>query len=397
MSTTNDAPQPGPGETEVALPYWRLSGFYFFYFALLGGMYPYWPLYLQHLGFTPERIGLLLAVPMITKLIAPNLWAWLGDVTGRRLAILRLGSFLGLFCFLGITINQSFYWLALVIAGYSFFWNAILPQYEVITLGFLKDKPERYSLVRVWGSIGFILAVVGGGYYFEYISIQLFPWVGIGLLACIFISSLLIPQPSVGVREHKRQSLWQVVRQPTVIAFLIAGTLLQMAHGAYYSFFSIYLEEMGFSRSAIGYLWSIGVVAEVFIFMVMHTLLVKVGVRLVLIASLLLAALRWYMIGNGGDWLWVLILAQCLHAFSFGTFHAASIESIRRLFQGGTQAGGQALYGAISFGIGGAGGSYLAGHFWHYGATQIFNVASGLCLLGGLVAWYGFRDARLQR
>ena len=360
-------------------------------------MYPYWPLYLQHLGFTPERIGLLLAVPMITKLIAPNLWAWLGDVTGRRLAILRLGSFLGLLCFLGITINQSFYWLAIVIGGYSFFWNAILPQYEVITLGFLKDKPERYSLVRVWGSVGFILAVLGGGYYFEHLSIELFPWVGIGLLACIFISSLLIPQSSEEVREHKRESLWRIVRQPTVIAFLIAGTLLQMAHGAYYSFFSIYLEELGFSRTAIGFLWSIGVVAEVFIFMVMHTLLLKLGVRFVLIASLLLASLRWYMIGNGSEWLWLLILAQCLHAFTFGTFHAASIESIRRLFKGGTQAGGQALYGAISFGIGGASGSYLAGHFWEQGATQIFNVASGLCLLAALVAWYGFRDPRLHR
>ena len=103
------------------------------------------------------------------------------------------------------------------------------------------------------------------------------------------------------------------------------------------------------------------------------------------------------MIGNGSEWLWLLIFAQCLHAFTFGTFHAASIESIRRLFKGGTQAGGQALYGAISFGIGGAGGSYLAGHFWEQGATLIFNVAAGLCMVGALVAWYGFHDPRLHR
>lgn len=360
-------------------------------------MYPYWPLYLQHLGFTPERIGLLLAVPMVTKLIAPNLWAWLADATGKRLTILRLGSFLGLFCFFGITFNQSFIWLAVVICGYSFFWNAILPQHEVITLGFLKDKPERYSLLRVWGSVGFIFAVLGGGYYFEHISIALFPWVGITLLACIFISSLFIPQSPVGARDHQRQSLWKIVRQPTVIAFLLAGILLQMGHGAYYSFFSIYMEEMGFSRSAIGILWSIGVIAEILIFMVMHNILLGVGVRMVLIASLLLAALRWYLIGNGSEILWLLIFAQCLHAFSFGTFHAASIETIRRLFQSGTQAGGQALYGAVSFGVGGAAGSYLAGHFWHYGAAQIFNVAAVLCALAALIAWYGFRDPRLRR
>lgn len=359
-------------------------------------MYPYWPLYLQHLGFTPERIGLLLAVPMATKLIAPNLWAWLADATGRRLSILRLGSFLGLFCFLGIIVNQSFIWLAVVMCSYSFFWNAILPQHEVITLGFLKDKPERYSLLRVWGSVGFILAVLGGGYYFEHVDIALFPWVGIGLLSCIFISSLFIPRSKIAVHKDQRQSLWRVACQPVVIAFLLAGILLQMAHGAYYSFFSIYMEEIGYSRTAIGFLWSIGVVAEVFIFMVMHNILLGVGVRRILIASLLLAALRWYLIGNGTGSLWLLIFAQCLHAFSFGTFHAASIEAIRRLFQSGTQAGGQALYGALSFGVGGAAGSYLAGHFWSFGATQIFNVAAVLCLLAALIAWYGFRDAHLE-
>ena len=379
----------------MPLPYWRLSGFYFFYFALLGGMHPYWPLYLQHLGFTPERIGLLLATPMLTRLFAPNLWAWLGDVTGRRLAILRLGSFLGLFCFLGITIDQSFIWLAVVITTYSFFWNAILPQFDVITLSFLKDQPERYSLLRLWGSIGFIIAVVGSGYSFEHISITMFPWLGIALLVCIFISSLLIPQPMVDIRTHKKSSLWQVVRQPVVIAFLLAGSLLQMAHGAYYSFFSIYLEELGFSRIAIGFLWSIGVVAEVFVFIVMHRLLISFGVRQILIVSLFLAALRWYMIGNGAEHLWLLILAQCLHAFSFGTFHAASIESIRRLFVDGTQTGGQALYGAITFGIGGALGSYLAGRFWHFGAEMIFNMAALLTLIAAFVTWFGFRHARL--
>ncbi|HBD11076.1 MAG TPA: MFS transporter, partial [Porticoccaceae bacterium] len=88
------------------MPYWRLSGFYFFYFALLGGMYPYWPLYLQQLGYNQADIGLLLAIPMITKVLAPNLWSWLADASGERLAILRLGSFLGFLCFAGILLDQ---------------------------------------------------------------------------------------------------------------------------------------------------------------------------------------------------------------------------------------------------------------------------------------------------
>ncbi len=380
----------------VPVPYWRLSGFYFFYFALLGGMYPYWPLYLQTEGFDAEQIGFLLAIPMVTKIIAPNIWSWLADISGRRLGIIQLGSLLAVICFTGVLINQSLLWLAAVMVTYSFFWNAVLPQYEVVTLNYLGDQPERYSRLRLWGSIGFIVAVVGAGRLYDGAGVGVFPWLCLGLLAAIFLSSLCIPKPgSEGVRPQ-RQSLWRAVFQRPVIAFLLAGVLLQAAHGAYYSFFSIYMEELGYTRTAIGFLWSIGVVAEVLIFIVMHNLLLSFGVRTVLIASLVLAALRWLIIGYSAENLWLLIFAQCLHAFTFGTFHAASIDTIRRLFKPGTQGGGQALYGAVSFGVGGALGSYLAGRYWGQGAELVFGVAAILCVMAALIAWYGFRDPQLR-
>ena len=279
-------------------------------------MYPYWPLYLQDLGLSPERIGLLLAIPMITKVLAPNLWSWLADTTGRRLGIIQLGSLLGLLCFTGVVFHQGFLWLAFVMFTYSFFWNAVLPQFEVVTLNYLGDMPERYSRLRLWGSVGFIVAVIAAGWLYENLGVAVFPWVGLAFLASIFISSLVVPKPLDEGTRPKRESLWRAVWQGPVIAFLLAGILLQAAHGAYYSFFSIYMEELAYTRTAIGLLWSVGVVAEVIIFIVMHNLLLGFGVRGVLIASLLLAALRWAIIAYFADQLWLLILAQCLHAFS---------------------------------------------------------------------------------
>lgn len=334
---------------------------------------------------------------MVTKIIAPNLWSWLGDYSGQRLMIMRLGTVLAMLCFVGIFFGSSFFWLACVMVGYSFFWNAVLPQHEVITLSFLGDTPERYSQVRLWGSVGFVIAVIVAGYCLEGWGIGLFPYIGMALLLCIFLSSLTIPKPPVGVRSREKYALWRAVRQPAVIAFLCAGVLLQVAHGAYYSFFSIYLEEQGYSRSAIGVLWSVGVVAEVIIFIVMHNVLIRFGVRTVLIASLVLAAIRWLLIGHAVDSLLLLVIAQCLHAFSFGTFHASAIDTIRRLFNEGAQGGGQALYGAVSFGLGGAAGSYFSGQYWHLGADVIFNVAALVCGLATVIAWYGFRDKRLAR
>ena len=91
----------------AALPYWRLSGFYFFYFALLGGTAPFLALYFDHLGFSPARIGELIAIPMLMRCLAPNLWGWLGDHTGQRLLIVRFGALCTLVCFAGIFFSQS--------------------------------------------------------------------------------------------------------------------------------------------------------------------------------------------------------------------------------------------------------------------------------------------------
>ena len=90
------------------MPYWRLSGFYFFYFAVLGTLIPYWGLYLKSLGYDALAIGQLMAIPMATKIIAPNIWGWLGDHYGHRMKIVRLASFASMLIFTLIFYVQGF-------------------------------------------------------------------------------------------------------------------------------------------------------------------------------------------------------------------------------------------------------------------------------------------------
>ena len=145
------------------MPYWRLSGFYFFYFASLGALIPYWSLYLRSLGFNATDIGNLMAILMATKIISPNIWGWVADHTGRRMAIVRMGCLISMLAFTGVFFSDSFIWLVLVIVVFSFFWNATLPQFEASTFIHLGDQTHRYSSIRLWGSIGFIVAVWGLG------------------------------------------------------------------------------------------------------------------------------------------------------------------------------------------------------------------------------------------
>ena len=141
-------------------PYWRLSGFYFFYFASLGILVPYWGLYLQWLDFSAREIGELTAILLATRIVAPNIWGWIADHHGQRMRIVRFASFAGALAFAGILLDNSYLWIAIVMLVFSFFWNASLPQFEVTTLQHLGEQSHYYSKIRLWGSIGFIITIV---------------------------------------------------------------------------------------------------------------------------------------------------------------------------------------------------------------------------------------------
>lgn len=371
------------------LPYWRLSSFYLFYFALLGSTAPFLALYFHHLGFSSARIGELVAIPMLMRCIAPNIWGWLGDYSGRRLAIVRFGALCTLAAFSLILFDKSYAWLAMVMALHAFFWHAVLPQFEVITLSHLRDQPSRYSQIRLWGSIGFILAVVGLGQLFERFSLDLYPQGLLVIMAGIVVSSWWVPNAPVAASARPPASggFLKQLGQSGVWVFYLCVALMQFSHGPYYTFLTLHLEHLGYSRGIIGLVWAIGVVAEVLMFLAMSRILQRLSVRRVLLISFLLAALRWLLLGSFAEYLPVLIFAQVLHAATFGSFHASAIHFVQRTFGPQQQGQGQALYAALS-GTGGALGALYAGYSWNsLGAGWTFSIASIAAMAAaGLIA-----------
>ncbi len=371
-----------------ATPYWRLSGFYFFYFAALGALLPYWGLYLQSLGFGAREIGELIAILMATKIVAPNIWGWIADHSGRRMMIVRLGSLLSIIAFSGVFFGASYWWLAAVIFLFSFFWNATLPQFEAATMSHLGRRTDRYSAIRLWGSVGFIVAVVAVGPLLEAQGVDLLPLVLIMLFVAIWLSSLTVPEHAAGHLPLDHEPLRNVLRQPTVVALLLICFLVQVSHGPYYTFYTIYLDLFGYSRSMIAQLWALGVVAEIGAFLVMHRLLPRFGVRQLLLVALALTTLRWLLVAGWVESLTVMLFAQLLHAFSFGVFHAVAISLIHKHFVGRHQGKGQALYSSVSFGAGGAIGSLYSGYVWEgLGASWAYLFAAMASFLAFWIAW----------
>ena len=375
--------------------YWRLSGFFRFYCASLGALVPYWSLYLKSLDFSVTEIGQLIAILMATKIVAPNIWGWIADHTGRRMAIVRSASLLGALAFAGVFLGSDYWWMALVITVFSFFWNASLPQFEATTMSHLGEDTWRYSSIRLWGSVGFIASVLLLGPLLDSHGAGLLPGVVLTLFAGIWISSLLVPESAAGHLPLDQGPLREVLGRPYVISLLLVCFLIQASHGPYYAFFTIYLEDHGYSRTLIGQLWALGVVAEIGVFLGMSRLLPRYGARRLLLVAVGLTSLRWLLIAAFASKLGVMLFAQTLHAASFGVYHAVAIYLIHRLFTGSHQGRGQALYSSVSFGAGGAVGSLVSGYLWHginpqamFLLAAVTSLAAMLVILRGMQADY---------
>ncbi len=366
----------------------RLSLHYFLYFSVLGALLPYIGLYFQSLGLSAIEIGQLLAILLATKVIAPNLWGWLADRSGLSMRWVRLATGLALFFGLGLLWFDSFWGLFLTLLFFSFFWHASLPQFESYTFGCLGDEKHRYGKIRLWGSIGFIASVLLIGWQIEHFSIAWLPFDLLLLLAVVWLSTFLLKDKKRTHLPHLSDGFMLIVQQPAVLSLLVVSFLMQLSHGVYYAFFTIHLSGLGYGKTTIAWLWALGVIAEVAVFYWMSLIFKTYSIRFLILLSLFLTIIRWGMNAYLADYLGWMLLAQLLHAASFGLFHAAAIHLIDDYFKGKHHGKGQAIFAASSHGLGGALGMLMAGYAWSLGGAELSYGLSALAVAVSFVIAY---------
>ena len=364
------------------VPYRRLAGFYFFYFAYLGTFAPFFSLYLESVGLTAFDIGVVMALPQVTRIVAPHLWSWLADRSTAPVRVVRLTGLAGTFVFVAVFTGTQFSLLFAVIFAMTFLWSAALPLMEATTLSHLGDETARYGRIRVWGSVGFIAAVIGVGHLLDIVKLDAVPILVLAMMIGMLACSWLLPESPI-TQPRDGETVCTLLFQPHIIALIAAGAFMSAAHGPYYTFFSIHLVAEGYSKAATGWLWALGVLCEIGIFMWMPRLYREFTLRRILIASFACAVVRFVAIGWFAQTLAVLVIAQILHAATFGAFHAASIGYVHRYFKGRLQSRGQALYGSLAFGVGGAFGALASGALWERGGAGLTFTFGAACALAG--------------
>jgi MFS transporter, PPP family, 3-phenylpropionic acid transporter len=370
----------------------NLSSFYFVYYFFVGVFVPYWALYLQSENFTPIEIGVLMSLFQISRIFAPNFWGWLADHTAKRTIWIRLNTILGVLGFVAVFWVQGFWPMLLVMGALSLFTSSTMPLSESLTLAHLAITKGHYSRIRMWGSVGFIIGSVILGYLIDCTAISILLWAILVVQITLFILTFSLPDVAVASHHMDDFSVWEIIRKPAVIALLTGCAMMVTAHGVLYNFYSIYLAEHGYSKGMIGWLWAVGVICEIMVFMVMPKIMRCYSLKTIILVSLALAVVRFAMIGVAVDNLILLLVAQSLHAATFGSFHAATIDVVTQFFNGRHQAKGQAIYNSVTYGLGGAIGGVAGGYALEgLGGQMTFLLAAMFPLIGFAVIAFGLK------
>lgn len=368
---------------------WRFALFFFAYYGYVGVFSPYASLFFADKGMAAAQIGVLMSLMQVMRIIGPNFWGWVADHTRQRVLVLRMTALAALTSFLGMFFGQTFAQFFVLMAMINAFTSAQGPLSEALMLSEMRGDLTHYGRLRLWGSVGFIASVTAAGQLMDWFGVSGMPWVAWSLLLLVLFASLRIRESPHGLLHHEVPSVAALLKQRQVMLFFASTFLMIAAHSALYVFYSLYLAQIGYSKTVIGLMWSLGVLAEIVFFFFQSTLFRWFGVPRLMIASFLIAALRFLMIGYGAHSLVLLLIAQLLHAATFGIHHSASVATLQRWFSGPLQARGQALYTSISYGLGGTFGGLILTLCWdRLGAQAVYGLAALFALAGaGAAIW----------
>jgi MFS transporter, PPP family, 3-phenylpropionic acid transporter len=372
----------------------------FSYFVGIGLFNVYAPLWFQSLGWSTLAIGAVGSLQAWTRVLAPYAWGWCGDHWqhgARRPTLIRIAGAAVLIAAVGLLWARSYAAVAAIVVLIFLANGAIMPLSDATLSQRLATASGmdmgRYGRVRVWGSIGFIVSATGFGALLQFAGIGALPAFVVAVSAAMLVAAWRLPSdtaPAHGaVPAAAAGGVWTVLRRPTVRWFFAGVFLTVLAHTSLYFFFSLYMADLGYEKSAIGLLWAVAVAVEIAFFWTQGRWFARWNAQTVLIAAAAATALRFGAMASFGGIVAVLVATQMLHALTFAAHHAACIATIDRHFAGRLRGRGQALYATLGYGASGVLGGVLGGAISErFGFPAVFAAAAAVSLAAVGCCWH---------
>ena len=385
-----------PDSRKQLLPFAAMSAAYF---AHIGFFNPYLPLWLKEMGMGLLAISVLTSVQAATRLFAPYAWGALSDRTGERVKLLRLGAAVAFASACLLWLDWGPVGLGLVLLVMFTHTSSMMPMSEAAMAHLVSQgggfDAKRYGRVRLWGSLGFLVTVFVAGAWFEAFGMHHFPGWTVFSLGVVLLSAFWLPDLKEAAHaEHAHLPVWPVLRQTQVLWFFTAAFFHVLSHIGIYVFFSLYLDSLGYSKTMIGVLWAVSVAVEIVWFFTQSRWLPRLPLTGWLVVCSAAMVLRMVLTTVWADVLWVLLLAQAIHALTFAAHHTACIALLSHHFPGRLRGRGQALYTVIAYGFPGVLGGLLGGVLSERWGLQSVFLAS--VLTSGVATAAAYKVWRLQ-
>ncbi len=370
----------------VQYPSARIIFYYVAMFGTVGVLGPFLQVWLASRALTPEQIGVIMGALSWTRVMVNPMAAHVADTSGRRkrLALLAASG-----ACIGFAILSEAYGFWAILAALTFTaacQGPVLPVGENLCLLTIRARGLEYGRLRAWGSVAFIAVVMLAGKYLEHAPaahiayMLLAGWVVI-FLAVACLPDLRSPPRGADQRGFKASPAWSLLRNPQFLLLLAAAAANMSAHAALNGFSSIHWKLAGIKEGEIGYLWSIGVVAEIALFWASAPIVRRLGPGWLMALGAGGGVIRWLGLGLTTDF-YLLLLLQTLHGLTFGAAHLGAMTYLQRYVPAEASATGQALYSAL--GMGAAMALMMPVTGWLYGAYGggAFLAMAGLAALG---------------
>ncbi len=363
-----------------------LSFHYLLYFAGMGIILPYLNLYFDRLGLSGEEIGVLAGARSLAAGVIPVFWGAAADRFGRRRGLFCVACAGSAVFFAPYLFTSSFYPLLAVTLLNCLFYTPIIAFLESFSMEVLGPEKKGYGRVRAWGSVSFIAVSLFLGRLLLGRDVSLILPILLGFSALQALAAPAMPRSAAGGRRKAQaEGVRSYFLRPRFLVFQLCAFLMLVSHGAYYGFFSIHLERMGFSRAFIGLAWAAASVAEIGVMVFSAKIYARASPRWVLPGALLVAAARWALMARAETGLEVMAI-QLLHAVTYAAFHVGSILYTEELIPERARTLAQSVNNSVSYGLGMTAGIVLSGFiFDRSGGRAAFTAGAGVALFGAAV------------
>ena len=330
-----------------------LGGYYFFYFALVGIYVIFMPKVLLDLGYSPLEVGIIYAAAPFMRFLLPFAFRHFLSLTPKVYQLSLLFTFVGTLLFLA-TINDFWvYLVANLLLGAAM--GISLPYVETIALASLSKR--HYGKVRLWGSLGFMGIALWLGKVLSSPYEALYYLNAVAFLTLLF-GAMLTKYDTISHSSPEEDASFSLSKY---WAFWISIFLMQVGFGGFYNFFTIYETAHGISLEMVSWMWSFGVICEIFMYYFQGPLLQRNLLNILQFATLV-TALRWMILYLYPESVLLTFASQSLHAISFALYHTAAITYVFSLYSQKKLA--QQFILGIAFGLGGSVGAVLSGQIY---------------------------------